>query len=132
MIMRNVYTYCYFQQLESILNNVVGELCTFAERISALKKNFGSCEAGRYFLFKTEPLFDSLTQCMFRKSLILQDMAMDSSHSMPEEYRKRYEQVSSLDTVNRRSRAADTLLLESLFDGLLFWKWVNLVYSLRF
>lgn len=96
------------------------DLCTLAERISALKKNFGSCEAGRYFLLKTAPLLDSLTQCMFRKSLILQEMAMDSDSSMPEEYRKRYEQVSSFDTANRRSGAVGTLLLESLFAGLLF------------
>jgi len=85
-----------------------------------LKKNFSSCEAGRHFLQKVGPIWDSLTQCIYRKSLILKDMAKDSDNMMPDCYRKIYEKnsLNNGKNVTKRSLGLDTSFLEILITGL--------------
>lgn len=93
----------------------------YLERIAKFTKNFGSCEAGRYFLLKTGPLWDSLTQCIYRKSLILENMARESEDTMPDGYRQFYEQTDINETMlkrDRRMHALDNSFLELLMLGL--------------
>jgi len=91
----------------------------YLERISMLKNNFDNCEAGRYFLQKIEPIWDSLTQCIYRKSLILEDMAKNSDNIMPDDFRKIYEKTSLDNDKNMTKRALslDTSFLEILITG---------------
>lgn len=91
----NVRFFLFFQQLDVIfkLKNAIN-LKVYLERITRLKENFGSCKTGRYFLEKTEPIWDSLTQCIYRKSSILREMLKNSDSSIPEGYRRLYEQAS--------------------------------------
>lgn len=90
------------------------------ERIAKFKKQFGSCETGIHFLKKTAPIWDSLTQCIYRKSMILRDMAKDSEDNAPEEYRKIYNEADNYVIINKQSRAlriVNTWLLKTLNMG---------------
>lgn len=96
-------------------------LRVFLDRISKLKKNFNSCEAGRYFLEKTWPMWDSLTQCIYKKSYLqtlfnMYEKPIDKN--MPEQYRKLYEQVINI--TPKRSQGiqyVDISFLEILITG---------------
>ena len=88
----------------------------YLDRIAMLKKNFNNCEAGRHFLQKIGPIWDSLTQCVYRKSLILEDMAKNSENIMPDGFRNIYEKTSDKN-VNKRSLGLDTSFLEILITG---------------
>lgn len=92
----------------------------YLERIAMLKKNFYNCETGRHFLQKLGPIWDSLTQCFYRKSLILKDMAKNSDNVMPDGFRKIYEKIN-LDNdknVTKRSLGLDASFLEIFITGL--------------
>lgn len=98
----------------------LGMLNTYLERIAKLKKNFSSCEAGRNFLIKTAPLWDSLTQCIYRKSLIQEDMAKKSDNAILESNRELLEQTKKAETKRMRGLCVvDTSFLEHLITGLL-------------
>lgn len=91
----------------------------YLERIAMLKKNFNNCEAGRHFLQKIGPIWDSLTQCVYRKSLILEVMAKNSENTMPDGFRKIYEKTSLNNdkNVTKRSLGLDASFLEILITG---------------
>jgi len=91
----------------------------YLDRIAMLKKNFNNCEVGRHFLQKIGPIWDSLTQCVHRKSLILDNMAKTSENTMPECFRKIYEKTSLINdkNVTKRSYGLDTSFLEILITG---------------
>lgn len=89
----------------------------YLERIAMLKKNFNNCEAGRHFLQKIGPIWDSLTQCVYRKSLLLEDMAKNSENTMPDGFRKIYEKTTNDKNVTKRSLGLDSSFLEFLITG---------------
>lgn len=91
----------------------------YVERIAMLKKNFINCEAGRHFLLKIEPIWDSLTQCVYRKSLVLMNMAKDSENTIPDSLKKIYDQatLNNNKNVTKRSWGLDTSFLEILISG---------------
>lgn len=84
-----------------------------------LKNNFESCEAGRSFLVKTGPLWDSLTQCIYRKSLVLLDMIKSSYDTMLEAYKKQLGNETSVVKRSWRRNSVGPSFLESLITGLL-------------
>jgi len=92
----------------------------YLERIEMLKENFNNCEAGRHFLQKIAPIWDSLTQCVYRKSLILEDMAKNSDNTMPDGLRNIYEKTSINNdkNVTKRALGLDSSFLEILITGL--------------
>lgn len=100
-----------------------GDFQVYLQRISMLKKNFGSCEFGRNFMGKTGPIWDSLTKSIYRKSLILKIMDRNSDDkNMPEEYRRIYEQVIKDDAAseykqNQCSHEMNTSFLQTLIAG---------------
>lgn len=93
----------------------------YLQRIFNLKKNFGNCEAGRQFLLKTGPIWDSLTQCIYRKSRTLKEMDRNSyDKNMPAEYRRIYEQTGNDEAAYENTRdthGIDTSFLQSLVGG---------------
>lgn len=91
----------------------------YLERIAMLKNNFNNCETGRHFLQKIEPIWDSLTQCIYRRSLILEGMAKNSDNSMPDGFRQIYEKTSLNNdkNVTKRALGLDTSFLEILITG---------------
>eukprot|EP00102_Acyrthosiphon_pisum_P024564 XP_016661774.1 PREDICTED: uncharacterized protein LOC103310055 [Acyrthosiphon pisum] len=103
----------------------------YLDRIAMLKKNFNNCEAGRHFLQKIGPIWDSLTQCVYRKSLILEDMAKKSENTMPDGFRKIYEKISLNNdkNVTKRSLGLDTSFLEILITDLDYELSDNDVYN---
>lgn len=95
-------------------------LQVYLERISKLKKNFNNCEAGRYFLEKTWPIWDSLTQCIYKKSHVLMYLYEKSvdEQIMPEQYRKIYEQMKEIEVKHSQGRQhVDISFLERLITG---------------
>lgn len=94
----------------------------YLERISMLKKNFNTCEDGKYFLQKTEPLWNSLTQCFYKKSLIARQLAKSSDAiKLPEGYiQLLYEQAKNIDASSsyvRDVKLVDSVLMETLMAG---------------
>ncbi|KAE9541212.1 hypothetical protein AGLY_004457 [Aphis glycines] len=110
-------------KLEMIHNQTnLDNVRVYLERIAMLKKNFYNCETGRHFLQKLGPIWDSLTQCFYRKSLILKNMAKNSDNMMPDGFRKIYEKIN-LDNdknVTKRSLGLDASFLEIFITDLDF------------
>jgi len=91
----------------------------YLKRIAMLKKNFYSCETGRHFLQKIGPIWDSLTQCFYRKSLILNKIAKDSDNMMPDDFRKIFEKINLNNAKNviKHSLGLDASFLQIFITG---------------
>lgn len=81
-----------------------------------MSKKFKTCEEGRCFLVKTAPIWESLTQCFYRKSSILKYMANPSENVMPEEYRKVFHEKTSNENLNYR-HTVRTSFLKTIITG---------------
>lgn len=89
----------------------------YLDRIAILNTNFENCETGKYFLIKTQPIWDSITQCIHRKSSILKEMATDSDDLMSESYKKELQQYKNAKIVNS-SRDDIHSFLKNLLTGI--------------
>ncbi|XP_050527923.1 cytadherence high molecular weight protein 2-like [Daktulosphaira vitifoliae] len=93
----------------------------YLERMITLKNNFASCEAGRYFFEKTEPLWDSITNCIYRKSEILNQMidSVNTTDIIPEAYKNCYDQLEKKELKLKESNSLKKLsFFESLMNDL--------------
>lgn len=109
----------------------------YLERISLLEKHFNTCEDGKYFLLKTGPLWNSFTQCIFRKSSIFRLLSKSSDTiTLPEGYTQLlHEQAKNNESITYSSKdinRLDSVLWETLTTGSVFFFYTTFLKNCNF